>query len=168
MAQQVDKGGGLRLLDPREVRLDWDAMGYLRAVIGGQEYARVRVLESFPLSSAHCFVALRSQDGEEIGMLEDAASLDRDSRRVLEAELDKSYFIPKIIRIRCIDEDLGVPKWDVETDRGPRAFELGTRQDAHSQGRGRVLIKDIDGNRYEIPNWYKLDGQSRALLEEEL
>ena len=167
--QRMDMEGELKSLDPKQVRLEWDQFGYLKAIIEGKgEYRKVKVFRSFPLSDPHRFITFRDQGNQEIGVLEDAGSLDRTSRRVLEAELEKSYVIPRITQINDIHDDSGVPTWDVHTDRGPREFELRTRQDAQSLGRGRILIKDIDGNKYEIPNCYKLDPRSQALLEEEI
>ena len=169
MAQRMDIEQELSTLDPKQVRLEWDEFGYLKVVIQNDgEYTKVKVLRCFPFSDPHRFIAFKDQDNQEIGLLEDATSLDRESRNVLERELEKSYFIPRITRVRDINDKFGVPKWDVETDRGHRVFELKSRQDIHSLGRGRVLIKDIDGNRYEIADRHTLDGQSRVLLEEEL
>jgi len=169
MPQRMNIEQEMQGLEPKQIRLERDEFEDLKLIIKNkEEYTRVKIIQSFPFSTPYRFIAFRDQDNHEIGILEDATSLDRRSRKVLEDELKKSYFIPKIRQINDIDEDFGVPKWDVETDRGPRRFELKSREDAHSVGGGRVVIKDIDGNKYEIPNRYTLDRQSQALLEEEL
>ena len=169
MPRKAKSDEGLEALDPKKLRVEWDELGYLKVVVQAKaEYTRVKTIQSFPFSKPSTFIVFRGHDNEEIGVLEDVAALDRKSRKVLEAELEKTYFVPKITRVNDIEDDLGVPKWNVETDRGPRRFELKSREDAHSLGRGRVLIKDIDGNKYEIPNRQKLDAQSRALLEQEV
>ena len=169
MLRRMNIDQEMKGLDPKQVRLEWDEFDDLKLIIKGNgEYTKVKIIQSFPFSDPYNFIAFRDQDNEEIGVLENAALLDRKSRKILEAELEKAYFIPKIERVNDIDEDFGVPKWDVETDRGPRKFELRSREDAHSAGGGRVLIKDIDGNKYEIPNRYNLDRQSQVLLEEEI
>lgn len=51
--------------------------------------------------------------------------------------------------------------------RDPRAFEIySSRRDVRDLGGGRVLVQDADGNRYEIPDYRRLDPASRALVEE--
>ena len=59
-----------------------------------------------------------------------------------------------------------MPRWQVETDRGPRTFEIrSSRRDMRVLSAGRILIRDADGNLYEVPDYRQLDPQSRALVE---
>ena len=156
------------LLDPKELRVSLDAFGDLEIRQAGEAYKKVQALRAFPISEAMQFIVLRDENGEEIGMIEDPGALDTASRKALKGELERRYFIPKVVRINRIDESYGMPRWDVETDRGARHFELHTRQDARRLGAGRVLIRDADGNRYEIPDIGRLDPQSRVLVEAEM
>ena len=73
--------------------------------------------------------------------------------------------MPRIVRINSIDGRFGVTQWQVDTNFGPNQINLGSRMDVAPMGGGRVLIKDVDGNRYEIVNHNKLDPKSHALLE---
>ncbi len=156
------------LLDPKELQVSLDTFGDLEVRQAGEAYKKVQALRAFPISEAMRFIVLRDENGEEIGMIEDPDALDAPSKKVLKEDLERRYFIPKIVRINRIDESYGMPRWDVETDRGGRHFELHTRQDARRLSAGRVLIRDADGNRYEIPDIRKLDPQSRALVEAEV
>ena len=166
---RVDIEKEMETIDPGKIKLYLDGFQDLGVSFDdGREYSKVRAVKAFPLSAAMHFIALRDEEEKEIGIIEDPGQLDGESREALKVELEKSYFMPDIIRINDIDEDFGVPKWDVETDKGHRTFELRSRRDARMMGRGRVLIKDIDGNRYQIPDYRKLDPRSRDLLEEEV
>ncbi len=51
---------------------------------------------------------------------------------------------------------------------GPRTFDVATRQDVRPLGQGRYLIRDVDGNRYEIRDTEALDPASRSLLDFEI
>ena len=53
----------------------------------------------------------------------------------------------------------------IETDRGRIVFDLSTRSAISQFDDGRLLVKDVDGNRYEIPNYLQLDLKSIALIE---
>ncbi|MCD6335058.1 MAG: DUF1854 domain-containing protein [Candidatus Latescibacteria bacterium] len=156
------------LLDPKELRMSMDAFGDLKVRLSGEAYKKVQALRAFPISEAMRFIALRDENGKEIGMIEDPGAMETASRKALKEELERRYFIPKVVRINRIDESYGMPRWDVQTDRGDRHFELQTRQDARRLSAGRVLIRDADGNRYEIPDVGKLDPKSRVLLEAEM
>ena len=57
---------------------------------------------------------------------------------------------------------------DVETTQGDVEFGIRTRYDIVTLESGRVLIKDADGNRYEIENYNKLDPKSIALLQTQM
>jgi len=159
----------MKVLDPKKVRLEVDRFQDLRLTYADDpEHKKISVLRAFPISAPDRLVVFRDEEGKEIGVVEDPQELDPGSRTVLMEELGKSYLMPKVVRINRIDESFGVPKWDVETDCGPRIFELRSRRDARMMGRGRVMIQDIDGNRYEIPDYRTLDPQSRTLVEMEV
>lgn len=55
------------------------------------------------------------------------------------------------------------------TDRGDRIFDVQSRNtDIHLLDGGRILIRDADNNRYEIPDYRKLSKKSYNLLEGEI
>jgi hypothetical protein len=96
----------------------------------------------------------------------DMNKLDSESRRVLQDVLKQLYFTAEIIQVNAIEEQSHIPTWDVETDRGPRTFDMAsTRRDIRILERGRLLIRDADGNRYEIPDYRQLDAFSKAIIE---
>ena len=156
-------------LDPKGLDLSLDGFGDLHVKLSdGTEHAGTTALRAFPFTAPGRYITLSGADGTEIGIIDDISELDRQSLRAVREELEKSYFMPRIVRVNDIDEDFGVPKWDVETDRGPRKFQLKSRRDSRLVGAGRVLITDIDGNRYEVPDYRKLDARSEAFIEEEV
>ena len=73
--------------------------------------------------------------------------------------------MPRIERINSIDGRFGMTQWHVDTNFGPSQINLGSRMDVTPMDSSRVLIKDVDGNRYEIVNYNELDPKSHALLE---
>jgi hypothetical protein len=61
--------------------------------------------------------------------------------------------------------DFGIQRWEVETDRGPRVFEVRSREDLRWLHPGHLIVRDIDGNRYEIKRFDDLDSASRIKIE---
>jgi len=103
------------------------------------------------------------EKGKQVHMVRKLSELDPDSQEVLSQELEQAYFLPKIRRIHQINEEYGVLRLDVDTDKGPRTFEVRTREHIRFLPEGRVILRDLDGNRYEIPRLAELDTHSQML-----
>ncbi len=165
----------VRFIDPRDVTIWRDRFGQLRLTLAdGREFRDVHPALAFPISQANRMLVLRDADLAEIGIFDDYLTVDDQSRVVLQEELKKAYFMPRIERILSVREQAGVITFEVVTDRGPRTIEV---PQTHSRRRavasavltlpgGRVIIHDADANRYEIPNLADLDARSQALLDE--
>ena len=126
----------------------------------------VTVERAFPLNAPNQFIIVKDQNGDEIGIIEDSKHLDNDSFEVLEEALRQAYFMPQIIKINDVETNFHIPTWFVETDKGPRTFEIpSSRRDVRVVGNGRVLLRDADGNRYEIADYRQLDADSQAIVE---
>lgn len=170
MQQRQNLAAEVTYLDPDKARFFIDTFEDLNLELAGdQTYSRVRVKRAFPLTRDDCFIVVQDRKGKEIGSLARLDALDRDSRQAVEDELERAYFTPRIQRIAKVTVANRVPRWEVETDRGPRAFEIySSRRDVRLLGDGRILVQDADGNRYEIPDYRRLDPASQALVEEML
>ena len=159
----------LEYLDTSKVSISRNAFAELVVQLpDGSTHTKVEPVRSFPLSETVRFITLLDSERNEIGIVEDARKLAPQSRDVLIEELEQRYFMPKITKINSLDGQFGVTQWDVETTQGDVQFGMRTRYDIVTLGNGRVLIKDADGNRYEIENYNKLDQKSYALLQTQL
>ena len=73
--------------------------------------------------------------------------------------------IPKILRFIKMTEKFKIWMWTAETDRGIITFEIRNHiASVKPLYDGRVLIRDANDNRYEIPDYRKLDKKSKAML----
>ena len=170
MKNDSDNSLSTGLFAAESIRLYLDEFADLVLEIAGQEPVHgVRTTRCFPISSGDRFIALRAHKGEELGIVRDVDELDTDSQQALRSELDRCYFRPRITRIFAITEQYHVRRWDVDTDRGPRVFELrSSRRDMRVLAGDRVLIRDVDGNLYEIPDHRQLDSQSRTIIDTQI
>ena len=156
----------IQFLNPKAIKIRQNTFGEMVVEMpDGSTYTGVVPVRTFPLSQPNRYISLHDSEHEEIGLIEDLRQLNKADRAVLREELQKCYFMPRITRILSLEGQFGITQWEVETDRGPVSFALRSRYDIVSLDGGRVLIKDVDGNRYEIPDYRKLDPKSIALFE---
>jgi hypothetical protein len=156
------------ILSPQRVQLRRDRFLRLCLLIDGEtEFADVRAVAAFPISRRANFVGFLGERGREVVLMRDPERLDRESRALLKEELASVYFAPCITAIYRIDEISGTSRWEVETDRGFTIFEVANRELIRTLSDGRILIQDVDGSRFEIPDPSALDPASRAMLDSE-
>ncbi len=156
-----------KVIDPKRVIFFRGPDGTLRMTAeGDRSFLRVKVSRAFPLSDPHHYIGLRDSSDSEIGLIRDLRELPTEHRCLIEEELEKHYFIPVVQHIQDIKEEFGIVTWDVETDRGARRYIVrGLRDNVHEQSHFRLMITDVDGNRFEIPDYTLLDARSRAKLD---
>ena len=163
----------LNIIEPRKVKIRKDEFNRLKLTIeDDKEYPEIKAVMGFPLTESDHFISFfEVKDGKkdkEIGLIEDIGKLDSESRKLIKAELKKEYFMPQITRINTLTENHGVMKFNVETDKGPRAFETRYKEDIRRLHGNRIIIRDADGNRYEIRDQTKLDPRSANLIDTEI
>jgi hypothetical protein len=84
---------------------------------------------------------------------------------MLEAALAEREFSPTIRRIVSVSTFSTPSLWRIETDSGPTTLQLGGEEDIRRLATGMLLIADIQGLHFQIPEPQALDRSSRKLLE---
>ncbi len=168
MTEEPDNPFDVRLLDPRAVRLfrtdPADALVRL-TLEGERSWRSVQIARAFPFSDPEHYIGLRDSEGGDIGLLPTLDGLDDTSRAVVDAELERRYFVPQVQRVLFVSEAQGVVTWDLETDRGPRHVVIRNLRDSvQSLGPSRLLLTDSDGNRYEFPDVNAYGAKAYAVL----
>ncbi|MFH1566707.1 MAG: DUF1854 domain-containing protein [Gemmatimonadota bacterium] len=152
-------------LDPAQVRFARTRRGQLQMTVAGQAYEEVRLRRAFPLEIPDRYLGFFLPDGSEVGLLASPDGLDEESRKVLTAELERTYFLPVITAVGKIGEEFGVVHADVETTSGPRQIEIrGIRSSIRVLSRQRALVEDATGNRYELRDYHRLSKLTREIL----
>ncbi len=159
-----------RYLDPVDVRLFRSPHGSPRLEIKGvASYLRVAFRRIRPLSDPDHYISVWSDDDTEIGVIRDPSQLDDESLSILNEELDVRYFTPTIHRIFSVKTQFGVHEWRVDTSRGEMSFSVrGLNQHVRQMPPSRLLITDVRGNRYDIPDVGALDAHSYDQIQRHL
>lgn len=151
------------------LQLFYDPPGTLRLTIGedwgAYSYHVVRLYQAAPLSQPKKNLSLQNGKGEEIIMVPEISDFATEVRPVVEEELKRRYLTATVQRITKVKTEFGITYWHVHTDRGERDFVVQSLSescvwlsDTH------ILLIDVDGNRFEIPDRTKLDESSQAQL----
>lgn len=158
----------LRYLDGRRIKVEaLSGSPMLRITVEGElTILSGSVRRLFPLSSPDRHFSIQDGAGKEVGVLNSLDEFDPESRRLVEAHLDRRYFTPRIERIDNLKLDGGMWLFEVQTQRGPAHFYVRNwRDSSHEVRANRWYIQTVDGQRYEIPDVAKLDAKSAALLQ---
>lgn len=164
---QTDDGGELEYLDHTKLQFSKRGDALMLTVEGDRSYLKVRAVRAFPLSELTEFIGLLDAiSGKEIGMIRNLRDIEAGARQLIQHEIDKRYFVPKVTKIVQAKKEFGTIYWDVETDRGGRKFVMrGLRDSVHEIEPGRYLINDVEGNRLEVPQLEQLDPRSLAIWD---
>jgi hypothetical protein len=131
-----------------------------------RSYPTVKPAWSAPLTRPDKYLALLNGKGEEITTIVDPAELDADSRAAVMEELHRRYLTATVHKITHAKSEFGAGYWHVISDRGERDFVTQSLQEnAQWLGPGHLLLIDVDGNRFEIPDMEALDAKSRMYLD---
>lgn len=142
-----------------------DGQGRLVARDGaGAEHGDVRPVRLFPITDPDGYVSICDARGRELACIERLDALDADSREVVLDELRRCTFTPVILRITRSIPFGEYVRLFIDTDRGPTDMTVDT-EEIYRLSDNRMLLKDVNGIRYLIPDWRKLNSHSRRILD---
>lgn len=142
------------MLKPAEIVLrQTSAWGLTLTLADVRSWLGVRIVRSFPLSERQEYLTFLNRKNDEIGTIRLLADLEPVSRRLAEEEIANRYLVnvvQGIHALRCEGDTLYL---DVSCQRGQRECVVkATRETVIRLGNGRLIVVDVDGNRFEIPN----------------
>ena len=137
--------------------------GRLMAVVDGK-LVPVRLRQCFPWTEPTRHLSLRDAEDEEVAFVADPAELAPGSRDALERALAEASFVLDVRRVVSVDEEVEIRQWKVETAQGPRTFQTHLDDWPRMLPGGALLIRDVAGDLYRIPDARAMDARSRELL----
>lgn len=132
----------------------------------GRTFENLEPRRLFPTTGLEKYITLLDCAGVERAIIRDLNTLPPQERKTIEACLNEYYLVPKVTKIYECREKYGVLNIQVETDRGETLIEIRNVLNGIKLMYGtRVLLRDHNDNRYEIPDLRLLDKASRAMIE---
>jgi hypothetical protein len=142
--------------------------GFLSLNYKGEFYKRVKIIRLFPFSDADRYLSVRDQGNsdKEIGIIEDLSEMKEDTQKLIKEQLDLCYFTPEINKILDIKDEYGYAYFHVMTDKGECKFAINMGSNAVTKlSDTRLIIMDVDENRFEIKDVDKLTKKERRMLD---
>ena len=135
-------------------------------ILGGETHKRVNIFRSFPFTNTNEFISVRDPENKEIGILRDLADFKGEQLDLINEDIERRYFTPAITNIISIKEEYGYCYWEVDTSAGRIRFTSRAGQGTILNiSETNLLVIDVDGNRFDIPDYTILDYKSQKIIE---
>ncbi len=172
MTNDFKNAANVRYLTPNDIKFYETEGALLGAVVDNKDIGRVDVLRLFPLHQKDKYLSVRRKAeshrdrNTEIGIIEEIGMFSEKEKELINHELEKRYFVPEIIKVKNAKEEFGHTYWETETSAGERNF---TTFDMSSSliriTENSVMLIDVDGSRYLIPDLKKADDKAMKILD---
>ena len=168
MEKEVEEMTALRYLTKENAVFQRTEGGFVSLEYDGKKWDRVQVIRLFPFTEPDKFISIRTVEerSKEIGVIADLQDMDSETRQMLVEQLNLHYFTPVIKKIIDIKDEYGYAYFHVLTDRGECRFtiNMGSNAVAHLSDT-RLLITDLDENRFEIRDVNELSAKEQRRLD---
>ena len=168
LKQEGDELLTLKFITPENAKFSRTEGGFVALSFEGKEYNRIGVYLTFPLTNPDEYISIREADekAKEIGVIAKLDSLEKDQADMIREQIKLRYFMPSITKVIDVKDEYGYAYWNVLTSFGACRFTTGMGGDSVvALSDARILITDIDGNRYEIADFNTLSPAEKKKLD---
>lgn len=168
MNEEVEQMTSLRKITAENAVFSKTEGGFISLDFDGMHWDRVNVIRLFPFTDPDKYISVRTAEerSREIGVIMDLHALSEETAKMLEAQLTLHYFTPVIRKVIDIKDEYGYAYFHVMTDRGECRFIINMGGNAVVRlTDSRLLISDIDENRFEIPDVFALSVKEQRKLD---
>jgi len=140
--------------------------GFLGLELKGEDHKRVQLSRALPFSDPGRYICVADMEGKEIAVLESLDDFEDEQRELLESELGIRYFYPIVTQVKSIKEKMGSYYLDLAIGEYKKTIAVkDISKNLKQLGGGRIVLTDVDGNRFLIPNVYLIHKKSLQMLE---
>jgi hypothetical protein len=156
----------MTFIEPGKARfyvLDDDFLGL---EYDGADKKRVNLHRALPVHNPDEYICVLDTEGKEIGIIRTLTGFSSEQADLINLELNRRYYSPSISRIISAKEKMGYVYFELETTAGRRSIAVkDISRSIRRLDDKRILILDVDGNRYLIQDSLALDRASLKCIE---
>lgn len=162
----------IEYLKPEELSFFLNESNLIMAEYKGESMGRVAVLRMFPFEYEEEYLCVRCENYKrtdkenEIGLIRKLSDFPQKQQEIVREELHKRYFVPDIVKVNEVKDEFGHTMWKTETTAGEREFTVtDMSSNVINLGKNKIMLVDVYGNRYYIPDITKTDDKTLKILE---
>jgi hypothetical protein len=155
----------LSFLSPKKLRFFKHGATLRLTIEDDRSFPKIEIVRAFPLSDRSHFFSVRDGADNEVGLIVNPTELSAENQNLIDEDLQRRYFVPSVKKIISAKERFGTVEWTVETDRGLCHFTTqNLRENVQRPTASRIILNDVDGNRYDIRDVDELSRESQEIL----
>ncbi len=136
----------------------------------GTEYKRICLRRALPLGDPSGFISIADHENKEIAIIRSLADFSGEQLQIVLDELDSRYYCPQIHEIKSIKDKLGYVYMEMviggKDGKSERTCAIkDVNRNIRMLKNDKLIIFDVDGNRYIIPSLEGLEKKSLKRLE---
>jgi hypothetical protein len=166
MAGELGKVADVTFIEPGRARfyvLDQDFLGL---EYDGSDKKRVSLHRALPVHSPSEYICVLDGEAREVGIIRSLDEFSPEQADLINQDLDRRYYSPRILKITSAKEKMGYVYFDLATSAGKKSIAVkDVSKSIRRLDDQRILILDVDGNRYLIQDSTALDRTSLKCLE---
>lgn len=157
-------------LVPEEATFYRTPGGFTGLTYRGTDYPRVALRRALPIGQPMEYISVADSENKEIAIIRSVLDLQDAQMAIVSDELSKRYYCPEVYEIRSVKDKMGYVYMEML---------VGSQNDKHEKNCAvkdvnrnirmldddRLLIFDVDGNRYIVSSLAALDKKSLKRLE---
>ena len=164
---QMDLG----IIDVKEAEFYATEGGFAGLKYKGEDHKHIILRRIMPLQQPMEYISVADPENKEIGILKAVADLPKAQQDVVIHELDNRYYSPEVLEVMSVQDKLGYVYMEMrlKNKQGAEYTKNCAVKDVSRNIRmlsnTRVIIFDVDGNRYMINDVANLNRQSMRKLD---
>jgi hypothetical protein len=164
--QEVTELMDINILNTDSVEFYLTVNNFVGLKYKDKDYKRVILSRILPLNDPDEYISIIDTENAEIGIIRSISELREEQAKIIRDELSKRYYCPSVLRISSVKEKMGYVYFDVEIKGRSKNFAVkDVSRNIRQLDDKRIMIFDIDGNRYIIEDINQLDAKSARRIE---
>ena len=161
----------ITLLDLSKAEFFMTGGGFTGLRYGDKEYMRVSLRRALPLGDPSNYISVADHENKEIGIIKSLSELSGEQLALVESELAHRYYCPFVYEVRSVKDKLGYVYMELLIGDGRnKKYEKtcavkDVNRNIRMLGSDKLIIFDVDGNRYILESLEAIDNKSRKRLE---
>lgn len=167
---QLSDAINIGYIAPAEVEFTRTPGGFLGMKYKGEEHKRVALRRALPIGRPDEYISVADHEEKELGVIREVRALPDQQMALVLEELDKRYYSPTVVEVKSVKDKLGYVYMELTVTGPDRPYERNcavkdVNRNIRMLSDDKLIIFDVDGNRYIVEALSKLDKKSIKRLE---